>query len=133
MCQGARKILSKDVTKKHQNNLIIGERKANKAIKIDTNVKVYPFHGSHNYTNSEKILCVLNTGLNIRREFKRVNKDITFTSSKNLQTKPKISKQSYYLIVIIECTNGILHTMVDILVNQRKEYWNVALNISKTA
>ena len=36
-------------------------------------------------------------------------------------------------IVILERTSWIVHTMVHLLTNQRKKYWHVALNISKTA
>ena len=41
--QGVSKILSKDVNKKHRNNLTIGQRNAIREIKNDTNLKVYPF------------------------------------------------------------------------------------------
>ena len=41
---------------------------------------------SRNYTNSKKISWVSNIGPKIRKEFKKVNKDITFTSSKNLKS-----------------------------------------------
>ena len=41
---------------------------------------------SRNYTNSEKTTSVPNIEPKIRKEFKKVNKDITFTSGKNLQS-----------------------------------------------
>ena len=41
---------------------------------------------SRNYTNSKKIPWVPNIGPKIRKEFKKVNKDITLTSGKNLQS-----------------------------------------------
>ena len=41
---------------------------------------------SDNYSNSKKIPWVYNIGPKIRKEFKKVNKDITFPSSKNLQS-----------------------------------------------
>ena len=41
---------------------------------------------SRNYTNSKNILWVPTIGPKIRKEFKMVNKDITFTSGKNLQS-----------------------------------------------
>ena len=39
--QGVSKILSKDVNKKHRNNLTIGQRNAIREIKNSTNFKVY--------------------------------------------------------------------------------------------
>ena len=41
--QGVSKILSKDVNKKHRNNLTIGQINAIREIKNSTNLKVYPF------------------------------------------------------------------------------------------
>ena len=41
---------------------------------------------NRNYTNTKKIPWVPNIGPKIRKEFKKVNKDITFTSGKNLQS-----------------------------------------------
>ena len=40
---------------------------------------------NRNDTNRKKILWIPNIGPKIRREFKKVNKDITFTSGNNLQ------------------------------------------------
>ena len=40
---------------------------------------------NRNYTNTKKIPWVPNIEPKIRKEFKRVNKDISFTSGKNLQ------------------------------------------------
>ena len=50
---------------------------------------------SSNYTNSKKMPWLLNIGPKIRKEFKKINKDITSTSGKNLQriqcqNKPKL-------------------------------------------
>ena len=50
---------------------------------------------SHNYINSKKIPWVPNIGAKITKKFKKVNRDITFTSGKNLQSilcqnKPKL-------------------------------------------
>ena len=42
----------------------------------------------------KKIVWVLNIGPTIRKEFKNVNKDITFTSDKNLKSILSISKQT---------------------------------------
>ena len=41
---------------------------------------------SRNYTNSKKISWVLNIGPKIMKEFKKVNKDVTFTSRINLRS-----------------------------------------------
>ena len=41
---------------------------------------------SCNYTNSNKISWVPNTELTIRKQYKKVNKDVTFTSSKKLKS-----------------------------------------------
>ena len=41
--EGVSKVLSKDVNKKHRNNLTIGKGNAVKEIKNSTNLKVYPF------------------------------------------------------------------------------------------
>ena len=77
--------------------------------------------GSRNYTNSKKVPWVLNIGPKIRRAFKKVNKNIIFTSGKYLQNiqcqnNPKCTSTVVYL----ECTSWIVHTMVDILANQKE-------------
>ena len=41
--QAVSKILSKDINKKHQNNLTIGQRNTIREMKNDTNLKVCPF------------------------------------------------------------------------------------------
>ena len=41
MWQGASKLLSKDVNKKHRNNLSIGQRNSTREIKNDTNIIDY--------------------------------------------------------------------------------------------
>ena len=74
-----------------------------------------------NYTNSKKIPWVPSIGPKIRKEFKKVNKDITFTSGKNLKASYVKTSRSYYLIVILECTSWIVRAMVDILANRRKK------------
>ena len=56
----------------------------------------------------------------IKKEIKNVNKDITFISSKNLQSILCQNKQKLHLIVILESTSLIVHAMENILVNQRK-------------
>ena len=63
---------------------------------------------SHNYINSKKISLVPNIGPKVRKEFKKVNKDITFTSGKNLQSilcqnKPKLLPSSYPGIHQLDC------------------------------
>ena len=55
---------------------------------------------NHNDTNRKKILGIPNIGPKIRKEFKKVNKDITSTSGKNLQiilcqNKPKLLPYSH--------------------------------------
>ena len=69
-----------------------------------------------------KSLRYLTLDQKIRKEFKKVNKEITFTCGKNLQSILHQNKSKYYLIVILECTNCIVNAMVDILGNQRKKY-----------
>ena len=61
----------------------------------DYNDKKKNNNNSSNYTNSKKIPWLLNIGPKIRKEFKKINKDITSTSGKNLQSvqcqnKPKL-------------------------------------------
>ena len=55
-----------------------------KTLVKDFNAKKKRKNDSCNYTNSKKISWVPNIKLKIRKEFKKVNKDITFTSGKNL-------------------------------------------------
>ena len=64
---------------------------------------------SSNYTNSKKILWVPNIGPKIRKEFKKVNKDITFTSGKNLQNilcqnKLKLLSNSHHGVYQLDCS-----------------------------
>ena len=84
---------------------------------------------SRSYTNPPKYPWVTNIEPKIRKEFKTVNKDITFTSYKASCVK---TNRSYYLIIILQCTSWIVHAMIDILASQRKKYWHVAWNIKKT-
>ena len=55
---------------------------------------------NRNDTNRKKILWIPNIGPKIRRQFKKVNKDINFTSGNNLQSilcqnKPKLLPNSH--------------------------------------
>ena len=64
---------------------------------------------NRNYTNTKKIPWVPNIGPKIRKEFKKVNKDITFTSSKNLQSilcqnKPKLLPNSHLGVYQLDCS-----------------------------
>ena len=59
---------------------------------------------------------VPNIGPKIRKEFKKVNKDITFTSRIFKASYVKTNRR-YYLIVTLECTSWIVHAMADILAN----------------
>ena len=65
-----------------------------------------------NYTNTKKNLWVPNIGPKIRKEFKTVNKDNTFTFGKNLQSvlcqnKPKLLHNSYRGVYHLDCScNG---------------------------
>ena len=64
---------------------------------------------SRNYTNSKKIPWVPNIGPKIKKEFKKVNKDITFTSGKNLQSilcqnKPKLLPNSHPGVYQLDCS-----------------------------
>ena len=78
---------------------------------------------SHNYINSKKISSVPNIGPKVRKEFKKVNKDITFRSGKNLQSILCQNKnRSCYLVAILESTSWIVDAMVDKLVKQRQKY-----------
>ena len=67
---------------------------------------------SRNHTNSKKIPWVPNIGPKIRKEFKKVNKKITFTSGKNLQSilcqnKPKLLPNSHPGVYQLDCScNG---------------------------
>ena len=88
----------------------------------DYNVKKKNIN-SCNYTNSKKIPWVSNTGVKIMKQFKKVNKDFTFTSGKNLQSilyqnKPKLLPNSHPGVH----HDWIVHAMVYILANQRKKY-----------
>ena len=58
-----------------------------------------------NYTNSKKIWWVPNIVPKLRKYFKKVNKDIIFTSRKNLQSILFRNKPKLYLKVILEYTS----------------------------
>ena len=51
--QGVSKILSKDVNKKHRNNLTVGQINAIREIKNSTNLKVYPFDKGSGFVITE--------------------------------------------------------------------------------
>ena len=65
-----------------------------------------------NDTNRKKIPWILNIGPKIRKEFKKVNKGITFTFGKNLQSilcqnKPKLLPNSHPGVYQLDCScNG---------------------------
>ena len=67
---------------------------------------------SCNYTNSKKIPSLPNIGPTWRKEFKKVNKNITLTSGKNLQSilcqnKPKLLPNSHPGVYQLHCScNG---------------------------
>ena len=67
---------------------------------------------SCNYTNSKKIPSLPNIGPTWRKEFKKVNKNITLTSGKNLQSilcqnKPKLLPNSHPGVYQLDCScNG---------------------------
>ena len=67
---------------------------------------------NHNDTNRKKIPWISNIGPKIRKEFKKINKDITFTSGKNLQSilcqnKPKLLPNSHPGVYQLDCScNG---------------------------
>ena len=67
---------------------------------------------NRNDTNRNKIPWIPNIGPKIRKEFKKVNKDITFTSGKNLQSilcqnKPKLLPNSHPGVYQLDCScNG---------------------------
>ena len=48
------KIISKDVNKKHPNNLTIGQRNSIREIKYTANLKVYPFHKGSGFVIMEE-------------------------------------------------------------------------------
>ena len=79
-------------------------------------------NGSHDYTNSKKILSVPNIGPKIRKEFKKVKKVITFTSGKIFyETSYVKTNRSYSLIFILESTSWIFDTMVNMLVKEKEK------------
>ena len=65
-----------------------------------------------NYTNSKKIWWVPNIVLKLRKYFKKVNKDIIFTSGKNLQSilfrnKPNLLPKGHPGVHQLDCSwNG---------------------------
>ena len=64
---------------------------------------------SRNDTNRKKILWKPNIGPKLRKEFKKVNKDITFTSGKNSQSilyqnKPKLLPNSHPGVYQLDCS-----------------------------
>ena len=67
---------------------------------------------NHNDTNRKKISWIPNIGPKIRKEFKKVNKDIVLTSGKNLQSilfqnKPKLLPTSRPGVYQLDCScNG---------------------------
>ena len=63
---------------------------------------------NHNYTNSNKIPWVPNSGSKVMKELKKINKYITFTFSKNLQSilrqnKPKLLTSSHPEVHLLDC------------------------------
>ena len=64
---------------------------------------------NRNDTNRKKILWISNIGPKIRKEFKKVNKNVTFTSGKNLQSilcqnKPKLLPNSHPGMYQLDCS-----------------------------
>ena len=79
---------------------------------------------SRNYINWKKILWVPNIGPKIRKKFKKVNKDITFTSGKNLknilcQNKPKPLPNSHPGVCQLDCSCSGRYTGKDI----SRDWW----------
>ena len=59
----------------------------------------------------------------IGKNLKKENKDITFdVRTRTYKAYYAKTNQSYYVVVIPECTSWNVHAMVDILTNQRKKY-----------
>ena len=81
------------------------------ALVKDYNTKNKNNH-NHNDTNRKKIPWIPNIGSKIRKEFKKVNKDITFTSGKNSQSilcqnKPNLLPNSHPGVYQSDCScNG---------------------------
>ena len=67
--QGVSKILSKDVNKKHRNNLTVGQINAIREIKNSTNLKVYPFDKGSGFV-------IMEEGDAIKRIEERMGKSI---------------------------------------------------------
>ena len=67
---------------------------------------------NRNYTNTNKIPWIPNIGPKVRKEFKKINKDITFISGKNIQSilcqnKPKVRPNSHAGVYQLDCScNG---------------------------
>ena len=63
-------------------------------------------NGSRNNTNSKKIPWIPNIGRKIRKEFKKVNKDIIVSHlARTLKASYAKTNRSYCLIVIVDCTS----------------------------
>ena len=60
---------------------------------------------SRNDTYRKKILWKPSIRPTFRKEFEKVNKDITFTSGRIYKASYVKTNQNYYLIVILECTS----------------------------
>ena len=72
-------------------------------------------------------------GPKIRKEFKKVNKDITFTSGKNSQSilcqnKPNLLPNSHPGVYQSDCSCNGRYISVS-----KKKYWHIAFSINKTA
>ena len=94
---------------------------------LENFIKIYnakkKSNDSRNITNSMKISWVHNVGAKTRKEFKKVNKDIAFTSVKNLQ--------SILCQYIGESKKKALTSCIEHQQDSRKGNWETVGAISK--
>ena len=91
--QGLSKILSKDVNKKHRNNLTIGQRNAIRGIKKDANLKVYPFDKGSGFVVMKEEDAIKNWITNCKVNYNRLrsnNNPIEYVSERTSQIKKRM-------------------------------------------
>ena len=75
---------------------------------------------NRDYTNLKKLPWIPNISPKIKREFKKIGKNIAFTSGEGLQTNHlSKNKPKYYQIVNQEYTSSIARAMGNILASQK--------------
>ena len=95
--QGVSKILSKDVNKKHRNNLTIGQINAIREIKKSANVKVYPFDKGSGFVIMEEEDAIKRIEEQIGKSI-ILDYDPTTTLLNKLRKEGKFDNKTYYKV-----------------------------------